>query len=119
MPTGPETTQHPPDWYCEFCRKDLSSPEAPSWPGRLHHTREPRGGGRLLLPHPLPDAAQVVHFPAGQALEQELPTVMPRRPLQLGSVLGYPPAPDPPAPKPGPETAYGRSESVCSLVRSI
>lgn len=78
-------------------------PEAPSWPGRLHHTRE--RGWELPLPHLLPDAAQVVRLPAGQALQQELPTVMPRRPLQLGSLLGCPPAPGPPAPKPGPETA--------------
>lgn len=102
MPRGPETTQHP-DWLLKFCRKDLSPPEAPSWPGRLHHTRE--RGWELPLPHLLPDAAQVVRLPAGQALQQELPTVMPRRPLQLGSLLGCPPAPGPPAPKPGPETA--------------
>lgn len=64
-----------------------------------------RGNRSCCLTHPLLQAAQMVHLPPGQSLQQQSLAVMLCRSLQLGPLLGYPPVEVPPAPKPGPETA--------------
>lgn len=102
VPTGPQATQHP-HWLLRVLQ------EGPLLPGRwspgLDDCTAQGSSGSCCLPHLLPDTAQMMQLPAGQALQQQLPTVMLRRSLQLGSLLGGPPASIPPAPKPGPETA--------------